>query len=817
MKHLAYGMLAACLVSVATFAQPNRISWQARLTDEAGQPLPGPVSLSFRLYDQAGSGSPLWQFDTTNVVVLDGTVAVPLGPFNNVDFAKAKFLGVGINGGSELTPRSKLSGVPAALTLALPARLASKVSEHQKAVVEVENTDTAGETYGVSGVSRAQYGIGVIGTALDGTESIGVIGYGGKYGVLGESQSFVGGGVLGSGAYRGIHGMVSGAAAGGVGVHGEAESASASGVFGQNKGTSGSAYGIRGETASSQGRAVYGVATATSGTNYGVMGKSLSVDGRGGSFDGQWGVVGSSSSPSGYGVVGTVTGAGAIGVYGHLASDTGRGVFGEATAAAGITMGVLGRTRSEFGYGVFGQNMATQGEAVGVSGETPSPIGKAVRGTATATTGRNYGVVGETASDQGRGVLGTASSVTGSAIGVIGVTNSTTGRGVFGLSQDVTGANQGVYGVSHSTAGTGVYGEADAASGGTYGVYGLSRSAAGTGVYGEASATSDVNYGVHGVSRSGQGVAVYGQALASSGVGYGVYGDSYADEGAAVRGVGRGFNTIGGYFAGKRGVYALSSGGENAYGGVLEGPTGAHGISWASNGVGVLGTAAGFSGTNIGVKGWAEFGYGGYFDGRTGMFARANTENESDLVLGGHGSATAADSRGILRSDPISAHSGLEFVSNSHVKVYLDTDNDGSQNTASFIIYNAAGAEVFRVYETGSVRVLGTQVHSSDRNRKEAFERVDTHDVLEAVAGMPVSRWRFKGEDATHLGPMAQDFRAAFGLGEDDVSIAAVDADGVALAAIQGLYGLVQKQQLLLEELQVQNRSMQERLDALGR
>jgi hypothetical protein len=41
---------------------------------------------------------------------------------------------------------------------------------------------------------------------------------------------------------------------------------------------------------------------------------------------------------------------------------------------------------------------------------------------------------------------------------------------------------------------------------------------------------------------------------------------------------------------------------------------------------------------------------------------------------------------------------------------------------------------------------------------------------------------------------MAQDFQAAFALGESNTSIATVDADGVALAAIQGLYDLVQEQ-----------------------
>jgi hypothetical protein len=44
-----------------------------------------------------------------------------------------------------------------------------------------------------------------------------------------------------------------------------------------------------------------------------------------------------------------------------------------------------------------------------------------------------------------------------------------------------------------------------------------------------------------------------------------------------------------------------------------------------------------------------------------------------------------------------------------------------------------------------------------------------------------------KGARVRHLGPVAQDFRAAFGLGRNDTTITTVDADGVALAAIQGL------------------------------
>jgi len=77
---------------------------------------------------------------------------------------------------------------------------------------------------------------------------------------------------------------------------------------------------------------------------------------------------------------------------------------------------------------------------------------------------------------------------------------------------------------------------------------------------------------------------------------------------------------------------------------------------------------------------------------------------------------------------------------------------------------------------------------TSDRNAKEHFAPVDVREVLDKVASLPITRWNFKQDGASpHMGPMAQDFHAAFGLGPDDKRIPTVDADGVALAAIQGL------------------------------
>ena len=76
----------------------------------------------------------------------------------------------------------------------------------------------------------------------------------------------------------------------------------------------------------------------------------------------------------------------------------------------------------------------------------------------------------------------------------------------------------------------------------------------------------------------------------------------------------------------------------------------------------------------------------------------------------------------------------------------------------------------------------------SDRNLKTNFVAVDSQALLAKVAALPISTWNYKFEgDTRHVGPMAQDFRAAFGVGADEKRIAVVDASGVALAAIQGL------------------------------
>jgi trimeric autotransporter adhesin len=81
---------------------------------------------------------------------------------------------------------------------------------------------------------------------------------------------------------------------------------------------------------------------------------------------------------------------------------------------------------------------------------------------------------------------------------------------------------------------------------------------------------------------------------------------------------------------------------------------------------------------------------------------------------------------------------------------------------------------------------------------------VDGRAVLDAVAAMPISTWNYIAQDESirHIGPMAQDFYAAFGVGEDDTHITTIDGDGVALAAIQGLNEIVQEKEAHIAALE---------------
>lgn len=147
---------------------------------------------------------------------------------------------------------------------------------------------------------------------------------------------------------------------------------------------------------------------------------------------------------------------------------------------------------------------------------------------------------------------------------------------------------------------------------------------------------------------------------------------------------------------------------------------------------------------------------------------------------------------------------GNQFLARTRGGAVFVTAIDGSGNSTAGVQLAAGG---------------GSWASLSDRNAKENFAPVNTREALEKVAAMPVSTWNYKSQDPSirHIGPMAQDLHAAFGVGEKETMITAIDADGVALAAIQGLYELVLEKDCEITDLESRNDELEERLTRLER
>ncbi len=150
------------------------------------------------------------------------------------------------------------------------------------------------------------------------------------------------------------------------------------------------------------------------------------------------------------------------------------------------------------------------------------------------------------------------------------------------------------------------------------------------------------------------------------------------------------------------------------------------------------------------------------------------------------------------------------------------TDADVSCNNDDRTIFRSSGG--FYIY-TRSDLSSGVYVPAgggawstvSDRELKENFAQVDEQELLARLAEIPITTWNYKSQDDAirHIGPMAQDFYAAFGVGEDDRHISTIDADGVALAAIQGLYRQSQEQAIRIETLEREKTALQEEVNTM--
>ena len=117
----------------------------------------------------------------------------------------------------------------------------------------------------------------------------------------------------------------------------------------------------------------------------------------------------------------------------------------------------------------------------------------------------------------------------------------------------------------------------------------------------------------------------------------------------------------------------------------------------------------------------------------------------------------------------------------------------------------------------GNTLTISSPGTPSDRNIKTDFAPVSSESILASLAALPISSWRYTNEVAgvRHVGPMAQDFKAAFGLGNSDKIIGFVDVEGVSLAAIQALNRKLDEKDAAIQKLEQENAALEKRLDNL--
>jgi hypothetical protein len=241
----------------------------------------------------------------------------------------------------------------------------------------------------------------------------------------------------------------------------------------------------------------------------------------------------------------------------------------------------------------------------------------------------------------------------------------------------------------------------------------------------------------------------------------------------------------------------------------------------ATVGGGVVNTASGLAATVSG--GWANTARGKYAAVGGGEFNTA--AGDYATVGGGEFNRADGDYATVGGGESNYAAGDYSFAAGRRAKalnagsfVWADsTDADFGWPEANLFQVRASGGVLFYANPAGNIGVhLAPGANSwsitSDRSAKENFREINPRDVLAKVVALPILNYNLKSQTNTirHLGPMAQDFYAAFQLGEDDKHITTIDADGVALAAIQGLN---QK----LEEQRAENADLRQRLESLER
>lgn len=189
-------------------------------------------------------------------------------------------------------------------------------------------------------------------------------------------------------------------------------------------------------------------------------------------------------------------------------------------------------------------------------------------------------------------------------------------------------------------------------------------------------------------------------------------------------------------------------------------------------------------------------GYHAHTNARQGSFVFSDRSSVDTIRAGVNHSANWRTSGGFRIFTSSNLSTGVTLQSGASVSNW---------GQASAVISTSTGA----MLTTG-----GVWQNASDVNSKHRFEQISNEEILAKLRKLPVTRWSYKteAENIRHIGPMAQDFYAAFGLGSDNRGIGTVDADGVALTGIKALEERTRNLASELESLKADNAALRQQM-----
>jgi len=247
---------------------------------------------------------------------------------------------------------------------------------------------------------------------------------------------------------------------------------------------------------------------------------------------------------------------------------------------------------------------------------------------------------------------------------------------------------------------------------------------------------------------------------------------------------------------------------------------GVNGTNWDDGNLGFYGAAFGFNTTLKGnysfVTGYQSSAQQSY---SVAMGYTANSNGQGAIAIGYRATANGDYSLALGHRASTNGFDGAIVISDQS-----STDSVLASANNQFSLRASGGVRLY----TNSTKTTGVSLNAggsswnviSDRNRKEGFLAVDGEDLLSRIRTLPVSTWRYIGEEdrsVLHIGPMAQDWLRAFGFSRDGTTINMSDLDGVNLAGVQALDARTTAQDARIATLERENAALRARLDAIER